>query len=1002
MIPTMRLIDHVESSNIAVIGGGQRCKALLESLLRDDPDETRTTILGVADINDQAAGMMYARENGIYTTNDFKELLSLPELNVVIELTGDDGLRAGIQDSKPPWVFMVDHDEAQPLLDFFRIRGKKTELVKRLHANQFAGEEFSELLEEFYEFVQDINQHRNRTFRDIQARLADNDWIMSQIIQGSTIPTFVIDKHHRITHWNQACETLTGYPARAMVGTDDQWKPFRAEKRPTMADLILDGVSEEELWQHYGTAWDKSALIEAAYEAEEYFPHMGDNGKWVFFTAAPITAPDGSISGAIETLWDKTKEKEAEAERERQNEALALKVNESIANEQALSHIIQGSTIPTFVIDKDHRVTHWNTALEKLTGVPARDIVGTRHQWQPFYEKERPSMADVIVDQIDELAIRKLYGGKWRKSALVEGAYEAEVFFPKLGNGGRWCWFTAAPIKTPEGQVVGAIETIWDKTEDKNAEKERERHTQELATFCSIYATLSGPLSIEGRVKDAIEEAATIFRADGICIFLRNGDGTYHLQYSTGYSETLCYENRIADTRSMTAHAAQSGRIQTFSDLPDAVDDEMRLLQQEGMRSLVYIPLVDKEERAFGVIRVASKTADHFDANDIRALELIGNRIGVAIENALLQEDIRQKADFQGKLIGSSNDGIVATDSEWRIITFNPAAERIFGHAAAEVIGKMDARDLYPHELNDKFSEMLGGFGNDWNLPWQEASVLSKTGESIPVRCSGTLLHEKKHMMGAVAFFHDLREIKRLEKELLSAERLAAIGQTVAGMAHCVKNILHGLKGGSYMVNIGIDKDDAEKLKNGWQMVQRNIGRTSDLVLDLLSYSKEREPEYQPCSPNEIADDVCELMNERARESGIELVKDFSSQIEEMSMDGRTLHRCLLNLVSNAIDACAEDDTPGKQHRVAVTTLPEENNVIRFEVKDNGAGMSDDVKRKLFSSFFSTKGPKGTGLGLLVTRKLIEEHNGTIDVTSQEGRGTTFTVRLPFTDDNPK
>jgi len=996
MTPRIPLIDLIEDVNIAIIGGGSRCRALLETLLLQTPDEKQPAILGVADKNEQAAGVMYARKKGIYTTNDFRELLSRKDLHLVIELTGDDSLRALIQDSKPSWVLLVDYEEARPLLDYFKIKGKKIEILERLRAHKDTGREFPELLEEFYEFVQDINKDRNRNFHDTRKVLADNEWVMSQIIQGTTIPTFVIDKHHRVTHWNTACEKLTGYPAREMVGTDHQWKPFRAEKRATMADFILDGVTEEDLWQYYGTQWEKSALIEGAYEAEEFFPHMAENGKWLFFTAAPITAPDGSISGAIETLWDKTEEKEAEAERERQNKELALRVKESLAKERALAHIIQGSTIPTFVIDKDHTVTHWNTALERLTGVSARDVIGTRQQWKPFYDQERSSMADVILDQIEATEIGKLYGTRWRASLLIEGAYEAEVFFPNLGDGGKWCWFTAAPIKSPEGEVVGAIETIWDKTEDKKAEHARERHTKELATFCSVYATLSSALSLEDRIKAAIGEVANIFLIDGICIFLLQNDGTFHLQYAYGHSDTLCFHNRVSGDESMISRVALAGDIAVFPDVPDSCEDEMTLLKQDGLRSLIYIPILDKEKKAFGVIRAASKNLGHFGPDETRALELIGNRLGVALENATLQAEVRRRAHFQGRLIGSSNDGIVATDDNWIIVIFNPAAEEIFGYTAAEVIGKMDARVLYPPEVTNIFSGLVADGENDWNLPWQEASVVSKADEPIPVRFSGTMFHEQNRMMGTVAFFHDLREIKRLEKELLSAERLAAIGQTVAGMAHCVKNILHGLKGGSYMVNIGIDKNNAEKLQAGWQMVQRNIGRTSDLVMDLLSYSKEREPDYQPCSPNDVADDVCELMNERAREQQVELVKNFSSRIGEVPMDQRTIYRCLLNLVSNAIDACAEDDTPGKLHRIAVTTLAEGDRFIRFEVEDNGSGMSEAVKQKLFTSFFSTKGTQGTGLGLLVTRKLIEEHDGTIDVTSRLGQGTTFSVRLPF------
>lgn len=359
-------------------------------------------------------------------------------------------------------------------------------------------------------------------------------------------------------------------------------------------------------------------------------------------------------------------------------------------------------------------------------------------------------------------------------------------------------------------------------------------------------------------------------------------------------------------------------------------------------------------------------------------------------------EEIKRKSDFQTKLIKSSNDGIVATDEDWKIVVFNPGAERIFGYSRSELIGKMNMVDLYPSEIVEAFKSEAENKQNKKERPWREITILSKTGENIPVRFTGTVLSEEGVVMGSVAFFQDLREIKRLEKELINSERLAAVGQTVAGLAHYIKNILIGLKGGRYIVDVALDKNDTDKLKNGWQAIKRNIGRISDLVLDLLTYSKERQPEYENCLPNEIVNDVCELVEALAREHHIEIIKDFDSSIHEVLMDPRSIHRSLLNLVTNAVDACTSDEYSGIKWQIRVKTVLEKGNIIRFEVKDNGSGMSDEVRKNLFKSFFSTKKGKGTGLGLLVTRKLIDEHKGKIDITSKLGKGTTFTILLPY------
>jgi two-component system, NtrC family, sensor kinase len=359
-------------------------------------------------------------------------------------------------------------------------------------------------------------------------------------------------------------------------------------------------------------------------------------------------------------------------------------------------------------------------------------------------------------------------------------------------------------------------------------------------------------------------------------------------------------------------------------------------------------------------------------------------------------EEFERKSNFQSKLIRSSNDGIVATDEEWQVIIFNPGAEKIFGYRRSEVIQKTDARGLFPEEVVEFLNSDTPQQPFRYERTWQEITITAKDGEQIPVRFSGTLLWEKKQMIGSVAFFQDLREIKRLEQELVTAERLAAVGQTVAGMAHCIKNILHGFKGGSYLMDVGIENDNSDKLNKGWQMIQRQINRTSDLVLDLLSFSKQREPEYEACVPNDIIRDVCELMQGVANDYQVAIIQDFSPDIGEVIMDPQIMYRCILNLVTNAIDACMYDEDITKKHNVRVTTRLEVDNFVRFEVQDNGCGMDEKVLAKLFSALFSTKGSKGTGLGLLVTQKLVEEHLGTIDVSSEPGKGTTFTIRLPF------
>jgi two-component system NtrC family sensor kinase len=473
----------------------------------------------------------------------------------------------------------------------------------------------------------------------------------------------------------------------------------------------------------------------------------------------------------------------------------------------------------------------------------------------------------------------------------------------------------------------------------------------------------------------------------------------------------------------VTAEDGEKG-VEAFQRVrPTIVLTDIKMPGMDGIEVLRRVKEIDPEGEVIiitghGDMDMAIR-ALQFDASDFITKPLMDEALSVSLRRAkerldtrrILKEytenlekkvkeatkELRERYEFEGNLIHRSMDGIVATDKQGKIITFNQGAERIFGYSKDEVMGKMDIGSLYPPGIAQEIRQSLyseererQGMSN-----WRETFVLGKGAHKIPVRFSGTILYRNGEIIGSVAFFHDLREIKRLERELIKSERLAATGQTVAGLADCIKNYLFGLEGGVYVVDKVIKKYDIHKLHTGWDTVQSNIGKISNLVLDLVSYSKGGEPKRESCSPNEIADEVCELMVSKARESGIEIVRDFDPNIGEVSLDPKGIHRCLLNLVSNAIDACISDEGEDKEYTVRVNTRLESEGVVIFQVSDNGCGMDGAVRKKMFTSFFSTKGSEGTGLGLLVTQKIVQEHGGTIGVDSQPGKGSIFTIWLP-------
>jgi signal transduction histidine kinase len=252
------------------------------------------------------------------------------------------------------------------------------------------------------------------------------------------------------------------------------------------------------------------------------------------------------------------------------------------------------------------------------------------------------------------------------------------------------------------------------------------------------------------------------------------------------------------------------------------------------------------------------------------------------------------------------------------------------------------------------------------------------------------------HLKLAAAIAHQAAlavEATRYHQAMIQAERLAAIGQAVANLGHHLKNILQGLRSGSEILKMGLtDKDDA-CLQQGWKMIERNRGKIEHVVMDMLSYSKEREPAVQETDVNALVREVVEHFDARAKERGIKLTHGCQDKLPLIQADRDGINHALLNVVSNALDAV--EDRKGPAVRVETALEPEGNWVV-IKVMDNGVGIAAEKLEDIFRPFVSSKGARGTGLGLPVSRKILREHGGDIVVRSQVHKGTHFLLRLPL------
>jgi signal transduction histidine kinase/pSer/pThr/pTyr-binding forkhead associated (FHA) protein len=242
-------------------------------------------------------------------------------------------------------------------------------------------------------------------------------------------------------------------------------------------------------------------------------------------------------------------------------------------------------------------------------------------------------------------------------------------------------------------------------------------------------------------------------------------------------------------------------------------------------------------------------------------------------------------------------------------------------------------------------------------------------------------------------------ENHRYQDAYVKAERLAAVGQTIAILSHHTKNILQGVRGGSYLIDMGLQGHDESLIQEGWTIVEKNQERINHLVMDMLSFSAERRPKLELGNVNELVAEIHELMQARADDIGTKLQLALDEDIPTAMFDSEGIHRAVLNIVINALDALENDD----QGIVEIRTGTSSDNMdVWVEVADNGPGIPEEQLDTLFSIFESTKGARGTGIGLAVSQKILREHGGQIILDSQPNQGTRFRLIWPACEDEGK
>ncbi|UCC79439.1 MAG: PAS domain S-box protein [Candidatus Zixiibacteriota bacterium] len=358
--------------------------------------------------------------------------------------------------------------------------------------------------------------------------------------------------------------------------------------------------------------------------------------------------------------------------------------------------------------------------------------------------------------------------------------------------------------------------------------------------------------------------------------------------------------------------------------------------------------------------------------------------------------ELKKTRDYLQSVLESSADIIITVNPSGHIQTINAGAEKALGYQRLEVIGQHIEKFFADPKDRDLAIAQLEYSDDVVNY---ETQFLTKEGKAKDVLLTiSRLRNPTGEIIGTIGISKDITEEKRLQNQLIQSQRLAAIGEVFTGIQHSLKNMLNACKGGSYMVRTGLAKDDRKMLEEGWEIVQQGIERMTDMSTDMLKYVKEWKPRFDKVDLAQVLSEIYRVIKQTAKDKGVKIRLNISRELPSLICDARMIYSAVMDIVSNALDACLwKDYGEGEVPEVSIGAykIPDRRELV-IEVKDNGCGMTEEVKANIFTPFFSTKSKAGTGLGLSITSRMINIHNGRIDVESEPDRGTVFRIALPL------
>ena len=761
------------------------------------------------------------------------------------------------------------------------------------------------------------------------------------MIEANIDPLVTIGPDGKVTDVNRATENVTGYNRDEIIGTD-------------FSDYFTDPKKAKE---GYEKVFREGFVRDYPLEIQ----HRNGQVTPVIYNASVYRDEYGDVLGVFAAARDITELKRAEKN-----------LNDS---QSRLNSILEGTPIPKFVIDKNHTIIYWNKALEELSGISAKDVIGTQNQWKAFYDKKRPSMADILVDGSGEKLLQ-WYGNKYNESKFLKEVYEAVDFFPAMDDDGKWLFFTAAPVKDSEGNLIGAVETLEDITENKKAESALKKSEERFRAVAESAVDAIVTTDVRGIIKFFNKSLMTIFG--------------YSSPELTGKPLTILMPRRLRNTyikelqrfKESGKHRLIGKTVETTGLKKDGTEFpfEMSLSSWKSGQKIFFTSIIrDLTEKKKTESEIKKQIILTTSINKILqdSLTVQKNDEVALISLKVAEELTRSKFGFVMEINKwGTSDTIAVSDPGW-IECQIPQEE------AKKLISGMEISSYWGRVIKQGKSQIVNHPEYDpdsGGVPEGHPVINSFLG--VPLKRSGKTIgliglankeggygHDDLQQVEtlAVAFVEALYNKKAEEK---IEESLSEKEMLLKEIHHRVKNNLSVI---SSLLNLqsGYIKDNEDL----------ELFRESQTRAKSMALIHERLYQSEDLKRIDFSDYIKTLSQDLFRTYAADPTRiHLKMDLESILLDINTsipLGLILNELVSNSMKYAFPDDEKGEIN----IKLRSKDDQYTLIVSDNGVGIPPEIDFDKIES-----------LGLQLVKSLTNQIDGTLEL--DRGQGTTYTIQF--------